>query len=181
MIRLDTWRRFDFWLFAIVLVLSIFGVAMINSAVAGNDSLADLVLRQVIYVGLGLVVIFVAAAVDYHYWMSFTRPMYVAVVFLLIVIFIFEKASFGSARWITTGLVNIQPSELAKIVIILVLAELFAKSHDQPHDVRWIIRSLIPVAIMVIWILLQPNLSMTIVIFVIWFSMIWIRDRKSVV
>ncbi len=174
MIRVDTWRHFDFWLFATVLVLSVFGVAMINSAVAGNDALASLVLRQIIYVSIGLLVIFITAAVDYHYWMSFTRPMYVVTVILLVIIFVFEKASFGSARWITTGLVNIQPSELAKIVIILVLAELFAKSNDQPHDLRWVIRSLLPVGFMVVWILLQPNLSMTIVIFVIWFSLIWI-------
>jgi rod shape determining protein RodA len=147
---------------------------MINSAVAGNAQLATYVPRQTIFVALGLVVIFIAAAVDYHYWMSFTRPMYVVTVILLIIIFVLGKASFGSARWLSTGLVDIQPSELAKIVMILVLAELFAKSRDNPHDLRWVATSLIPVGFVVVWILLQPNLSTSIVIFVIWFSMIWI-------
>jgi rod shape determining protein RodA len=174
MMRLDNWRYFDFLLFAAVLVLSIFGIAMINSAVAGNELLANYVPRQTIFVGLGLVVIFIAAAVDYHYWMSFTRPMYVVTVILLIIIFIFEKASFGSARWLKTGLVDIQPSELAKIVMVLVLAEFFAKSRNKPHNLRWVGTSLIPVGTVVVWILLQPNLSTSIVIFVIWFSMIWI-------
>ena len=174
MVRLDNWRNFDFLLFAAVLILSIFGIAMINSAVAGNQQLATYVPRQTIFVGVGLLVILVSSIIDFHYWISFTRPLFILTVVLLIVVFVLGKASFGSARWLSTGLVDIQPSELGKIVIILVLAEFFAKNRDRPHDLRWIISSLIPVGAVVIWILLQPNLSTSIVIFVIWFSMLFI-------
>ncbi len=174
MVRLDNWRNFDFLLFAAVLILSIFGIAMINSAVAGNQQLATYVPRQTIFVALGLLVVLASAVIDYHYWISFTRPLFILTFILLVIVFILGKASFGSARWLTTGLVDVQPSELGKIVIILVLANYFARNWDKPHDLRWISSSLIPVGAIVVWIILQPNLSTSIVIFVIWFSMIWI-------
>ena len=80
---------------------------------------------------------------------------------------------FGSARWFDTGVILIQPSELAKIVLIIVLADLFARNQDKIHEIRWIIRSLIMTLGIALWILLQPNLSTAIVMFVIWFALLW--------
>lgn len=172
--RSDTWRHFDFLLFSAVLVLSIFGITMIRSAIAGNELLASYVPRQAIFVTAGLVVIFVTASFDYHYWGSLTRWMYLFIVGFLVIIFVYGTARFGSARWVDTGLVLIQPSELAKIVMILVLADYFARNNDLKKDLRWIGRSLLLTGGVVIWILLQPNLSTSIVIMVIWFSLLWI-------
>jgi rod shape determining protein RodA len=174
MSRSDTWRHFDFWLFSAVLLLSIFGVAMIRSAIAGNLVLAGLDTRQAIYVAIGLVVIFVTASIDYHYWAALTRPMYAFAVVFLVGIFIYGTARFGSARWVDTGLVLIQPSELAKIIMILVLANYFARTLEDPKDLRWIGRSLLLTGGVVLWIVLQPNLSTSIVIMVIWFALLWI-------
>jgi rod shape determining protein RodA len=147
---------------------------MIRSAIAGNEVLAGLVQRQAIYVVLGLAVIFGASLIDYHYWLSLTRTMYIAAVVLLVVIFVYGTARYGSARWLDTGLVLIQPSEIAKIVMILVLAGYFAKNQDKPHNIRWIGDSFALTFGVVVWILLQPNLSTSIVIFVMWFAMLWI-------
>jgi rod shape determining protein RodA len=170
----ELWRHFDYWLFGCVIILCIFGIAMIRSAIAGNEVLAPLVERQALYVGIGLVVILGVSLIDYHYWASLTRPLYIISVIFLVVIFVVGVARFGSARWLDTGLVLIQPSELAKIVMILVLAEYFEHTADHPRDLRWIGLSFILTMGIVVWILLQPNLSTSIVIFVIWFSMLWI-------
>lgn len=147
---------------------------MIRSAVAGNTELAGYVTRQIIFVSIGLVVIIVTAVVDYHYWSSITKVMYAFTFVLLIIVFVTSKARFGAARWIETGLVSIQPAELAKVVIILVLADYFAKTQREPHDLKWILKSLIILGGFVVWIILQPNLSTTIVLFVIWFALIWV-------
>jgi rod shape determining protein RodA len=56
----------------------------------------------------------------------------------------------------------------------MVLADFFARNQDKPHDLRWIAQSFLLTMGVVIWILLQPNLSTSIVIFVIWFSLLWI-------
>jgi rod shape determining protein RodA len=73
-----------------------------------------------------------------------------------------------------TGLILIQPSELAKIIMILVLADFFATNSNKPKNLQWVIKSFIMTFGVVIWILLQPNLSTSIVIFVIWAAMLWI-------
>ncbi len=147
---------------------------MIRSAIAGSPGLDGLVERQIIFVVLGLGVMIVTAIVDYHYWASLIRPMYLITVLALVVVFVIGKAQFGAARWIETGLVNIQPSELGKIVLILALANYFANALDRPHDLRWIGTSAALMGGIVVWILLQPNLSTSIVIFVLWFALMWI-------
>lgn len=169
----EFWRHFDFFLFGTVVLLCIFGVAMINSAAAGNEILLELVSRQIVFVGIGLAVTVVVSLIDYHYWATLARPMYIIAVLGLVAIYVLGRARFGSARWLDTGLILIQPSEIAKIVMILILADFFARNKDNKKDLRWIFRSFLMAAGVVVWILLQPNLSTSIVIMVIWFALLW--------
>jgi rod shape determining protein RodA len=170
----NLWRNFDFWLFGAAMFLSIFGIMMIQSAIAGNEILAEAVARQPLFLAAGTAVLLIMAAIDYHYWSSLARFMYIAAVVSLIIIDAIGQARFGSARWFDTGVILIQPSEIVKILMIMVLANYFAKNQDKPHDFRWIAESFLLTLGVVIWILIQPNLSTSIVIFVIWFSLIWI-------
>ncbi len=172
--RRDLWRNFDFWLFGAVMFMSIFGVMMIQSAIAGNEVLAEAVSRQPIFLGVGTILLLVMAAIDYHYWGSLARFMYIFAIVSLLIIYVVGEARFGSARWLDTGVILIQPSEIVKILMVMVLADFFARNQDKPRDFRWIAESLIMTMGVVIWILLQPNLSTSIVILVIWFSLLWI-------
>ncbi|GAP06811.1 bacterial cell division membrane protein [Anaerolinea thermolimosa] len=174
MLRRETWKQFDFLLFGAVIILSIFGVAMIRSAIAGNEVLAELVTRQVIYVFISFGLIIVLSLIDYRYWSSLARLLYGVAIFSLLMIYIFGTALFGSARWLDTGLILIQPSELAKIIMIIVLANFFAQTRERPRNFRWVISSFLLTFGVVLWILLQPNLSTSIVIIVIWLSMLWV-------
>lgn len=170
----EFWRYFDFWLFGAVLVLCVFGIAMIQSAIAGNAQLAGLPRSQTIYVVIGLAIVIIMAMIDYHYFASLSRMLYIFTILFLIVIFIIGEVQFGSARRIEVGSINIQPSELAKIVLIIVLADYFARTQNKPRDLRWIVSGFLLTMGIVVWILLQPNLSTSIVIMVIWFSLLWI-------
>ena len=169
------WRYFDFLLLGAVAILAIFGIAMIRSAIAGNIELLELNLvgRQIIFLIGGLAVIFITTAIDYHLWSAISRPMYFGMAALLAILTIVGAAVFGSARWFDTGVILIQPSELAKIVVILVLADFFTQNQAKIHNLGTIARSLIWTGGIVIWILLQPNLSTSIVIMVIWFALLW--------
>lgn len=168
------WRNFDFWLFGAALFLSIFGVMMIQSAIAGNETLAQSVSRQPIFLAAGTVLMIIMAAIDYHYWSSLARFIYIFAIISLLVIYVVGQARFGSARWLDTGVILIQPSEIVKILMVMVLADFFAKNNDKPHDLKWIFQSFMMTFGVVIWILLQPNLSTSIVIMVIWFALLWI-------
>jgi rod shape determining protein RodA len=175
MFRGLSWRHFDFWLLGVVLFAIAFGVAMIRSAVAGNTDIAQSVTRQIQFGVIGLVVIIVVAGIDYRYWTALYIPMYIVMMILLIFIFISAQAVFGAARWFQIAGLFIQPTELAKVVEVLILARYFDATKDRPRDLRWIFGSLLWVGGLAIWILLQPNLSNVVVMVVIWGAMIWIN------
>ncbi|KAF0111437.1 MAG: rod shape determining protein RodA [Chloroflexi bacterium] len=174
MFKRELWRNFDFWLFGAVIFLIVFGIVMIRSAIAGNIELEDSVRRQATFAIIGLGVMLAFALLDYHYWRSLSKLFYIFTVTFLGVILVVGKTSFGAQRWLEVGLVNIQPAEIAKIVLILVLADYFAKQYNKEKNIKWILISLAIVAGIVVQILLQPNLSTSILLFVIWFSMLWI-------
>ena len=116
----------------------------------------------------------VMAAIDYRVWGSLSLQLYIGIIAVLLLLNIIGGALFGSARWFQTALVNIQPSEFAKIVMILVMADFFAKRLKLMNDPVWTIRSFFMMMGITIWVLLQPNLSTSIVLIVLWFVLIWI-------
>lgn len=170
-----TWRHFDFWLLGAVALLTIFGITMIRSAVAGNIELteANLVNRQLIFAIAGFVIVLITASIDYHLWSSINQSLYIGTAIALAVLTLLGQALYGSARWFDTGVILIQPSELAKIVMILVLADFFTRNRGQMDNPRVIWRSFLTTMGITLWILLQPNLSTSIVMLVIWFSLLW--------
>jgi rod shape determining protein RodA len=174
MFKKEIWKNFDYWLLGSVVFLCLFGIVMIQSAIGGNTLLAGLPSRQAIFFAIGFGVIIVMSLIDYHYWATFMRFLYIFAVAALLVIFVVGSARFGSARWIETGIFSIQPSELVKVLMIMVLADFFARNQNVTHDWRWVMRSFLLTTGVAIWIALQPNLSTTIVIFVIWFILLWL-------
>jgi rod shape determining protein RodA len=178
MLRDISWQHFDFWLLGAIVLATAFGTTMIRSAVAGNEELAPLINRQIYFAILGLVVIFVVAAIDYRYWISLYIPIYIVMGIMLFALFLSAQAVFGAARWFTVGVLFVQPTEFAKIVIVLILSRYFEKNQDRPRDLRWIAFSLAWVWGLTIWILLQPNLSNVVVITVIWFVLLWLNGLE---
>lgn len=178
--RTAIWRHFDFWLLGAVVVLITFGVAMIRSTIAGNAELIELnVLGRQIYFALaGLIVILVSATLDYRLWIAASRVLYVLLALLLLFTIIAGQASFGAQRWLNIGLVVLQPSELAKITMIIILADFFARNRDKIGDLRWVARSVVLTFGLVILILLQPNLSTSIVLLTVWFALLWASGLK---
>ena len=174
------WRQFDFWLLGAVALLTIFGITMIRSSVAGNIELeeANIVQRQIIFASVGFVVVFIIASIDYHLFASISQPLLIITGLFLAALTIAGQALYGSARWFDTGVILIQPSEIAKIVVILVLSDFFAKNQDKLGNIVWIGRSLMYALWIMVWILLQPNLSTSLVILVIWFALLWVSGLK---
>ena len=170
-----SWHNFDFLLFGAVILATAFGAMMIRSAVAGNDLLLPLGNRQIYFALAGLVVIVLLASVDYHYWLSIHWLIYIVMGAFLVALSGLGQAAFGAQRWFQVGVLFVQPTEFAKVVVILILARFFDKTRNDPRDLKWMLKSLAWVWGLVIWILLQPNLSNVIVTMVIWAGMIWMN------
>jgi rod shape determining protein RodA len=173
MLRTISWRYFDFWLLGAVVLATAFGTTMIRSAVAGNEVLLPLINRQIYFALVGLVLIFVIAAIDYRYWMALYTPIFISISLALIALYLSATAVFGAARWFSVGVLFLQPTEFAKIAAILLLARYFDKSQNQPRDLRWIFFAFLWTMGIAFWILIQPNLSNVVVLMVILASLLW--------
>jgi len=173
--RNTPWHHFDFWLFGAVALLTIFGITMIRSAIAGNIELieANTVQKQIIFAVGGFIIAMITAAIDYRLWASLSRFLYWGIIVTLVILLSVGNQLFGSNRWFSVGPILIQPSELSKIVIILVMADFLTRNQEKIKSINWVIRSFLLTMGIAIWILLQPDLSTSIVIFVIWFALLW--------
>lgn len=170
------WRHFDFWLLGAVTILVIIGITMIRSALAGNIELTittPLVNRQIIFALIGFVLLLWAAGIDYRMWSSMSNTLYIGMIVVLLALNVIGAALFGSARWFRSTLVFIQPSEFAKLVMILSMAHFFARHMHEMNDPRWTVRSLLLAMGITVWVILQPNLSTSIVLLVLWFILLW--------
>jgi len=181
--KLETWRYFDYWLIGAVAIVIIFSIAMIDSSIAGNPELIEnnTVQRQIIFSGIGFALIVLVTLLDYHFWASIGRVMYVAVaIFLAIIAFSGSgEEAFGSARWLNVGFAVVQPSELAKITIIVLAADFFARNQDRIGDLIWIARSSVLTFALVALILQQPDLSTSITLVVIWAALLFASGLKG--
>lgn len=133
---------------AVILLLSI-GIVMVFSAssVMGINDFRDpyhYVKRQTIFAAIGLVILFIAAKVDYHVYKVLAFPgLMIGFVLLVLVLFIGEDIS-GSTRWIRLGFFNLQPSEIAKLTMVNFTAVYIA---NKRKEVRKFFTGLLPILV----------------------------------
>jgi rod shape determining protein RodA len=142
------WRHFDVWLLASVTLLTVAGVALVQSAIAGNIELAETPTRQALY---GAIVILV----------------------VLFGILATGLVRFGAARWFQVGTILIQPSEIAKVGMVLILASYLARHQHEIHDIKTVLRSLLLASVPALLVFLQPDLDTTIILGMTWVALIW--------
>lgn len=158
----------DYLLMGIVAVLIIIGLIMVYSAtyVLGLETFdrADhFLVRQAIWVALGTVVLLVMTRLEYHNWQRVSVLGMGTILFLLVMLLVVGGSKFGSRRWFFNG--SVQPSELAKLVVIIYIADWLSSKGDQIRQVTY---GLIPFAVLLGvvtgLIVLQPDFSTAILI-----------------
>jgi rod shape determining protein RodA len=166
-VRTAAWRRFDWYLLALVLVLGGFGVLMVASALYGNKVLAMWPWRQAAFLAFGMVVLFVFATLDYRLLTSIAYPVYIALLVVLVIISVIGTISGGAQRWLTIGDFLFQPSELIKVAVILALAYYLSSHEERAESILTPLGALVILAPAVALIYLQPNLSTALAILTI--------------
>ncbi len=152
-------RYFDWALFALVLLLCAFGVLMIASALAGNELYANWYVRQLGFLAAGLILMALAAAVDYRLLTSLAYPIYLVLLLLLVVIAVAGTVAGGAQRWLEVGEFFVQPSELTKIALILALAHYLSSREEKMESILTPLGALALMLPAVVLIYLQPNLG----------------------
>jgi rod shape determining protein RodA len=160
---IDKLYEINWGLVLLISLIACVGFAMLYS-VAGA-SFSPWAGKQMAYFAAGLVLLVVASVTDIRFWMSIAYPAYVVSLILLVAVMFVGHSALGAQRWISVGPIEIQPSELMKIALILALARFL---HGlSVEDISKPLRLLIPlvmIAMPAFLVLKQPNLGTTIIL-----------------
>lgn len=168
MIKQYKLRFYNFRLVLLLLSISMIGVSLVGTA-AG-----DLKNKQFAGVILGLVVMTILSLMDYSWIMNFQWIMYGANIVMLVGVRILGESTNGAARWISIGGFRFQPTELAKIIIILFFAKFFMDHEEDLNTLKTLAQAAVLLAVPLILILEQPDLKNTITVTLIFLILIYI-------
>lgn len=137
----------------------------------GGD--ASLFWSQVTWIGVSLLLCFLVAMFDVRFLKNskILTILFMSVAGLLVLVLILGHVSNGAKSWISFGGFSFQPSDLAKLVLILVLAKYFSRRHVEIGHLKHILISSVYALILGFLILRQPDFGSAIIIFAIWFFM----------
>lgn len=163
-------RDYDFKLIIMILAVSFIGVLAIGSA---KESLQN---KQLLGVAAGLVLMVTISLIDYSMLLKLNWLMYAANLVLLLAV-MFSAAgddAGGAQRWLEIGSFRFQPSETAKIILILFFAQFIMKHKERFNSFKYIMLCIILIAVPWILIWKQPDLSTSIVVLLVFCTIMFV-------
>ena len=175
----------DYSIVFLVIFLVGFGLVMVYSTSSYRGSLymndaAYWLKRQAVFAVIGVVAMFLVARIDYHFWRSrkWMLPVYYwGTILLLIFTLVFAAVSHGSKRWLNIGPLSFQPSEAAKVSLIVIFAIYISRHAKQLRTWKGILKSFV-LAVPIIVVVGIENLSTCIILLAITVIMIFVASDK---
>jgi len=162
-------------LVATVVVLNVVGVVMVLSA-SSVASLTDygspwyFFFRQIMWTALGLGAFVFAVRFDYRRWRTLVRPLLVISAVLLVVVLVPGVGIYvsGSRRWLGAGFLRFQPSEIAKLALLLYAADLVSRRSGELRDWRRVVRPVVLVlGLFAALVMKEPDLGSAMVLAIV--------------
>ena len=175
MIERKLWRTFDYTLLLTVLLISLVSLLSIRSATLNNLTGNPLyfVQKQVLWVGIGLVAMFITVLTDYLYFYRMAHYFYYFNIALLTAVLFIGREGGGAQRWLDLKVFDLQPSELAKLAIIVILAKVLSERKEPFESIYDLVVPFFYVLLPVFLIFLQPDLGTSLVLFAVLFTMLF--------
>jgi rod shape determining protein RodA len=159
MARYRSLRDFDWPLLIITLILCALGVLQIYSATHDDKQYHDAWWKQIVYILIALVLMWVVASIDYHTLLAQTPLLYGASIAILLATLLLGRHAKGAGRWITIWRFNFQASEFVKLMIVLVVARYLSELKRDEVTIRDLLKLGGLVGIPTVLVLVQPDLS----------------------
>ncbi len=150
-------QEVDWTLLALIVLQSLVGVFFIYSS--SHFLPGGFHVRQLIWIGVSLLALLLVLAVDYKFFVSLSGYLYGLMVLLLVATLVFARLVAGTKSWISLGLMQLQPAELTKIVMILVFARLFAEYKSAYLTTQHTLGALLVAGVPLLLIIAQPDLG----------------------
>jgi rod shape determining protein RodA len=174
--------RFDWPLVGMVILIACIGILNLYSITSnGEASGTPLYLKQVFWLIIGLAIMMVIAFIEYRFYSDFAYIFYAVVLVTLLIVLAFGVVTSGAQRWIKIGSLSFQPSEFAKIALILILAKLFQRPPKREgFSLRELLLPFLLLLLPVALILKQPDLGTSIILVLIFVSvLLFVKVRWS--
>lgn len=156
-------REVRWGMVAVMLVIASAGFIALYSA--GGGSFLPWAWPQMVRTALGLGIMIAVAMVDIRVWYRSAYAIYALSLVLLVAVDLFGQTGLGAQRWLDLGLVQVQPSEIAKIALVLALARYFhGLELDQVGRLRYLIVPVLGAALPAVLVLQQPDLGTTLLL-----------------
>lgn len=161
-------KNYDIWLVILLIALTTIGILAIGSA---KESVQ---FRQILGFIAGLILMFAISFIDYNYVLKFQWPIYILNILLLLLVQIFGESANDAQRWVSILGIRFQPSETAKILLILFYAQFIIKTDESLNSFGSITKAI--ALLMPPWILIykQPDLSTSIMIIIIFCVVLYV-------
>jgi rod shape determining protein RodA len=170
------WRSLDPILLVVSLTLSAFGIIAVY--VAGADSRQAFAENQALGFLVGLAGAVPLALIDYRFWWRHRRLIYGLILLVLLAVLVLGVTAGGAQRWVYVGPVQVQPSEFAKLGMVVVLAGYFAEKPVGEHLV--FIKAIGIISIPAALVFMQPDLGTALVFGAVFVSIAYIAGAKLV-
>ena len=174
--NLSRLRLLDPMLLLASLALSVFGICAVYVAV--TDARQAYAIDQGIGFVVGLAGAIPLTLIDYRIWQRFLRPIYGLVIAMLLAVTLIGAAAGGATRWIAVGPVQVQPSEFAKLLMVVVLAGYFAEKPVGEHSV--FVKALCILSVPGVLVFVQPDLGTALVFGAIFVVMAYVAGARLI-
>lgn len=149
----------------VLLICLIAGIGFLALYSAAGGSTSPWASRQMARFLIGLVMMFGIAIVDVRWWYKLVWPCYFTGLFLLVIVETMGRIGKGAERWIDLGFIHLQPSELMKLAVVLVLARYFhSATLDDMRRINFLIIPVLVIMAPVAFVLMQPDLGTSLMI-----------------
>lgn len=165
-------KSFDWLLLSVMLLISGAGLLTMNAFVGDNYFFE----KQLISLGLSVLIYLVCTQVDWRFLRKTGVIVSIFVFTCMVLLSLFALGSIvkGAQSWFRFGLFAFQPSDPAKLVVILVLAKYFTRRHIEIAHINHILVSALYAGTIFILVFLQPDFGSAIIILSLWFGMVFV-------
>lgn len=175
-------RYFDYSLLFLIIFLICFGLVMLysTSSYYGSTRFGDAAFylkKQLFATVLGIVAMLVMANIPYRFWMKLSGLAYIMALGLCTAVIFVGTEAKGQARWLYIGPVSFQPSEFAKLAVILFLASIIYKASKQVKEFKSLVK-IMGIILPIVGVVAYNNLSTAIIILGIAVCMLFVASPK---
>lgn len=167
------WRDYNYFLIGCVIVLTGFSLAMVYSATLRDPTTQGYISRHLVNLGVGGLAMVLLTALDYHALHAWSRLLYVATIGVLLAVLVLGHVRSGAQSWLNLGLRTFQPSEPAKLMLIVSLAAYWSRFESSAGSWKVQLGGLFLAGIPLGLVFLEPDFGTAMVIGTIWLMMAW--------